>query len=418
MNRIHITDLARPEHSELEKQVMASAPEVVLSSAAVLALAQERTGLSDFGDMDFVERLDVWLQSLDEDRGLNRLGRAGAFDQIVRYAACRLRFEDRLKRHPEILEIKIERPIIIAGLPRSGTTHLVNILASNPALRAMKLWESMEPVPRDDEISFTDDDSNPRYRRAVEGWYILTQVLEHWEAMHEMAPDHIHEDIELQCLDFSTYIIDWLARVPRWQQYYYDRDQTPHYAYGKKVLQAMTQLQGPNRWLMKSPPHMENLKPLLKVYPDCSLIITHRDPVAVIQSAITMVAYWDRIRRSEADLPGLAKLWIDRIERLLKACVRDRDSLPEHQVMDVLFHEYMADQRAVVNKVYDHGGLNMTAEASRQVEDYLQENPRGKLGQVVYDPIGDFGIDIPALRERFAFYYERFPVRQEPVLGE
>jgi Sulfotransferase family len=389
-----------------------------MTADAVLAQARERTGLNNFGSMDFVERLEIWMQSIDEDRGLNRLGRAGAFEQIVRYAACRLQLEDRLRRHPEITDIIIDRPVIIAGLPRSGTTHLVNILATNPGLRSMKLWEAMEPVPKDEDISFADDDTNPRYRRAVEGWHVLTRVLRYWEAMHEMAPDHIHEEVELQCLDFSSYMIDWLARVPRWQQYYYDHDQTPHYAYSKKVLQAMTHLKGPNRWLMKSPPNMENLGPVMTTYPDCTLVITHRDPVAVIQSAITMMAYWDRIRRHEADLPGLAMLWINRIERLLKACVKDRDALPQNQVLDVYFHEYMRDQRGTVGRIYQLSGLAMTAEAAQQIDNYLTVNPRGKLGQVVYDPIGDFGIDIKALRQRFAFYYDRFPVKQEPVIGE
>jgi hypothetical protein len=415
---IRIADLAAPVFSDLERQAMASAAPVEMSAETVLAAARELTGLENFGAEDFRERLDVWLQSFDEDRGLNALGRAGALNQAIRYAAARLRVEDLIHRRPEILDVRIDRPVIIAGLPRSGTTHLVNVLATHPDLRSMPLWESMEPVPKVEELSFESNDRNPRYRRCIEMWQILTHVLTHWSAMHEMAPDHVHEEVELQCLDFGSYMPEWLARVPRWQQYYFDRDQTPHYRYARKVIQAMTWLQGPNRWVLKAPPNMENLRPVFATYPDARVIITHRDPVAVIQSAVTMVAYWDRIRRSSADLPGLAAYWIRRIERLLRACVRDRDSMPAGRVQDVLFHEYMANQRAVIEGAYRICELPMTAEAERRRDGYLEANPRGKFGRVIYDLRGDFGIDVAALRRRFQFYYDRFPVERELVHGE
>lgn len=415
---IRIADLASPVFSDLERQAMDSAPPVEMSEEHVLAAARQATGLESFGAADFRERLRIWLQSFDEDRGLNALGRAGALNQAIRYAAARLRVEDLMARHPEILGTEIDRPLIIAGLPRSGTTHLVNVLATHPELRSMPLWESMEPVPKSDELSFEPNDTNPRYRRCVEMWHILTHVLAHWSAMHEMAPDHVHEEVELQCLDFASYMPEWLARVPRWQQYYFDRDQTPHYRYARRVLQAMTWLKGPNRWVMKSPPNMENLRAVFAVYPDARVIITHRDPVAVIQSTVTMLAYWDRIRRTSTDLPGLAAYWIRRLERLLSACVRDRDAMPAGQVQDVLFHEYMADQRATVERALRLAELPMTVEAERRLDDYLAANPRGRLGRVIYDLPRDFGVDVGALRRRFQFYYDRFAVERERVSGE
>jgi hypothetical protein len=420
-NDIRITDLANPVFSDLEKQAMASARPVEMDMETMLAAARAETGLIDFGPDDFRERLSVWLKSFDEDQGLNALGRASVYDQTLRYAVGRLRIEDLLARHPEILDVGIDRPLVIAGLPRSGTTHLVNVLGTSPELRSMPLWECMEPVPKGDELSFEASDNNPRYRRCVEMWQILTAVLRHWSAMHEMEPDHIHEEVELQCYDFSSYMPEWIARVPRWRDYYYRHDQTPHYAYARKVIQAMTWFKGPNRWVMKSPPNMENLPALFATYPDATIVITHRDPVAVIQSAITMVAYWDRIRRKDsgrASLASLAEQWIGRIERLLRACVRDRDNVPQTRVIDVLFHEYMADQRGTIDKVYRTADLPLTAAAERSIDEYLDANPRGKHGRVIYDLQGDFGVDVAALRRRFQFYYDRFPVQQEPVLGE
>lgn len=414
---IHLTDLGQPVLTELQQQAIAYAPAVEMNLDAVLAAAKAKTGLDNFGPDDFRERLSVWLQSFDEDKALGPLGRAGMFGDCVRYASARLRYHDLVSRHPEIKDVEIDRPIIIAGLPRSGTTHLVNILASDPRLRSMQLWETMEPIPSPDDVPEADG-RDPRFVRTQEMWGQFEAILPLMPAMHEMAPDHVHEDIELQGLDFSSYLPEWLSRADRWREYYYQHDQTPHYAYAKGVLQALTWLKGPNRWVMKSPPHMENLKPLHSVYPDASIIITHRDPVAVIQSAITMIAYGDRIRRTEVDLKQLADYWINRVDHLLHACVRDRDSLPDNQVIDVLFSDYMADQKAVVSKVYDMAGLELTDDVNSRIDHYLAANPRGKHGRVIYDLQGHFGVDVAALRERFAFYYERFGVQQERVAGE
>ncbi|MHB9879335.1 sulfotransferase family protein [Pacificimonas sp. ICDLI1SI03] len=411
---ILIDDLAHPELTRMQRDAIAAAPEVHMDVEAVLGAARAATGLRDFGEDDFKERLAVWLRSFDEDGGLGPLGRATLFGECVRYASTRLRIEDLFRRHPEIGEVDIDRPIMVAGLPRSGTTHLVNILATDPRLRSTPLWETMEPIPVPGEAGEPD----PRHVRTREMWGGFEAVLPLMPAMHEMAPEHVHEDIELQGPDFSSYLPEWLSRPYRWRDYYDAHDQTPHYRYARRVMQALTWLRGPNRWVVKSPPHMENLPALMRVHPGAVVPITHRDPVAVLQSAITMLAYGDRIRRSRIDLTELAEYWIDRIERLLRACVRDRDVVPDDQSIDILFHEYMADQKATVARVYAKADLELTTEAEARIDGFLADNPRGKHGRVSYDLIGDFGVDIGAVRERFQFYYDRFPVKRETVKGE
>ena len=121
--------------------------DVEFTEEAVLGEARKRTGLSDFGPDDFRERLAVWCQAVDEDAELGPMGKVRFFGDMVRYAANRLRFHDLLERHPEILDVEIDKPIIIAGLPRSGTTHLVNLIAADKRLRSLPYWESLEPIP-------------------------------------------------------------------------------------------------------------------------------------------------------------------------------------------------------------------------------------------------------------------------------
>jgi hypothetical protein len=133
----------------------------------------------------------------------------------------------------------------------------------------------------------------------------------------------------------------------------------------------------------------------------------------VIQSAVTMLAYGDRVRRPSIEPEALAEYWIDRIERLLRACVRDRSRLPDARTVDVLFHEFMADDMGAVEAIYRAGGVEFDERARRQLQAFIVENPRGKHGQVLYDLQRDFGVAPEAVRERFAFYFDRFPVRAE-----
>ena len=141
-SELHIADLAEPVLTPMQEGARNGAEKfpVDLSEETILGEAVEHTGLSDFGDPDFRTRLVVQLESVNEDEGLGAVGRIGVYRDLVRYAANRLRFEDLLKRHPEILDVEIREPIIIGGLPRSGTTHLLNLIAADSRLRSLPYW--------------------------------------------------------------------------------------------------------------------------------------------------------------------------------------------------------------------------------------------------------------------------------------
>ncbi len=391
-----------------------------LTAEQVLERAMAETGLSDFGaETGFRERLAVTLQSLYEDKGLTRGGRINILQGAVRVMANRLRIEDLVKRHPEILEIPIEKPIFIAGLPRSGTTHLVNWLSRDERLNSLTLWESEEPVPA---VEVGPGEVDPRLARSAEFWGIFGRALPHMVAMHEMAANDIHEDNELLYMDLNCYSWEFQARLPRWIDYYLAHDRTGSYAYEKKVLQVISwyrsdkgknPAKGQRRWLLKSPQHMENLAAIKAVFPDATMVITHRDPVDVLRSLTTMLGYSDRIRRSDIDPPALARLWADRIERLLRECVEQREAWGADQSLDVLFHEYMGDQEGMARRIYGLAGLDLPPEIEAKLLGYLNENPRHAHGKVIYDLEGVFGMNVAQLREQYAFYYNRFPVKQE-----
>lgn len=417
---IRITDLAEPQLTAAQRGAIdygENLQPIELHSASILSEAQSLTGLHDFGPTDFLQRLDLLCDEWGSDPSLLNIGRLSLRNKLLQNAKGRLLIQDVLTRHPEIHDVEIRAPIIVAGLPRSGTTHLLNLMAADSRLRSLPLWESYEPVPLPGEALLTGG-IDPRYQRCADQWQMMQALSPLLAAMHPMNPDHIHEELELMGPDFASYNYEWLGVSPRWRDHYYASDQTPHYEYMKTVLKILTWQDGDRtgertRWVLKCPQHLEQLAVLRKVFPDATVPITHRDPVSVIQSAITMLGYGQRVSRRNIDLDGLLQYWTDRILHLLRACVRDRELLSDTQSIDVLFHEFMADDLGMVEKIYERANLPMTAAARSQLQEFLRQHPRGKEGRIVYDLRGDFGVEPAAIREKFAFYFERFPVQVE-----
>ena len=418
-DEIRINDLQHPELTPQQRGAMdyVDTLQIELNSDSIRREAQQITGCGDFGPSDFQPRLELLCDEWSSDAGLTNLGRLSLRNKLLQHASSRLLIQDVLNRHPEIHDIEIQAPIIVAGLPRSGTTHLLNLMAADSRLRALPLWESYEPIPRPGEQPSTAG-VDPRYQRCAEQWQMMQSLTPLLAAMHPMHPDHIHEELELMGPDFASYNYEWLSVSPRWRDHYYATDQTPHYEYLKTVLKILTWQDGDHsgsatRWVLKCPQHLEQLTVLHSVFPDATVAVTHRDPVSVIQSAITMLAYGQRINRKQVDLDGLVAYWPDRVLHLLQACVNDRAVWPVQQSIDVLFHEFMADDLGMVERIYAKAGLAMTESARCELQQYVDTHPRGKDGRVVYNLREDFGVDPTELRERFSFYFERFPVKIE-----
>jgi hypothetical protein len=230
--------------------------------------------------------------------------------------------------------------------------------------------------------------------------------------MHEMTVDHAHEEIQLLAIDFSTMLFETTAPMPTWRDAYRARDQRPSYAFMRRVLQVLQWLRGGTRWVLKSPQHLEQFPALLDTFPDATFVVTHRDPVSVTTSMVTMLAYSSRLSRDRVDVAGIGRYWADRLELMLRSCAEDRDVLPAGQAIDVHFDEFMADDLAMVARVYDLAGQSLDDTARSAMRRFMADHPRGKFGAVEYD-LAELGLDLAGLRKQMDFYTERFGVTRE-----
>lgn len=415
IERTRLRDLAAPEFSATARAVLgelaAQTEHVALEPPVILAAAQAESGLSDFGDDEFMVGLERLCAGLTNEAGLSEAGKVISFATLVRLARNRLRVEELIKRHPEILDEVIDRPIFIVGLPRTGTTHLVNLISADPGVRSMRYWEGLEPVPETFERG--ESQVTERFDRASDAWGLMEAVIPHMKMMHEMNADHVHEDIELIALNFSTVLFEAiLGPMPSYRDWLRATDQIIAYRYWKKTLQVMQWLRGGTRWVLKTPEHLERLRELHTVFPDGVFIFTHRDPVSITASYATMEAYMARLTQDPVEPHRVGAYWADRIGGMVRSCAANRDVIPAEQSMDILFDDFMADDVATVERVYALAGQPFTAESRQAMDAFMLDHPRGKYGAVEYD-LDALGLDLTELRQTLQFYTDRFGVALE-----
>jgi hypothetical protein len=369
-----------PEIADLRASLAPMAEGIRLEPDAVVAEATASTGLDDLGtaaDPGWHDRLATLLRGLREEAGLGTWGTVSNHGLVSQLIANRLRLTDLLRRHPEIHDVPVEAPIVILGLPRTGTTHLHNVLAADPALRSLPYWEALAPVPA--------GDPDERVALTAVALDVVNASMPLFVRMHEMTPEHAHEEIQLLAIDMSSMLFETIAPMPSWRDAYLARDQTPSYRYLRTVLQALTFLRGGDRWVLKSPQHLEQIPALVEVFPDATFVVTHRDPVAVTGSMLTMLAYAARMASDRPDPRAIAHYWVPRVEQLLAGCLRDHGLLPAERTVHVRLDDLVADDVGVVRRVYDVARQPFDDRAERAIGEYLRSHPQGRHGSVEVD---------------------------------
>jgi len=419
-----LTDPVFPEEIEAAFEMVAAAAEAITFSLdALKERTAEETGLDDFGDDLADHSLEVFLHALDQEGELSSLGRYSAWESASKSMRTRLLVTDLLKRHPEIHDIEIRRPIVIAGHARTGTTHMHNLMSADPTLRSLPYWESLEPVPPASEQGQRWDrvEDDPRYQRCTESLSGLNATLPMFKRMHDMYPEHVHEEIQLLAVAGSTMLFETSAVIPTWRDHYLATDQTPFYEYMKTMLKVLTfaDLEAGGdvrRWLLKSPQHVEQYGPLMTVFPDATVVRTHRDPVAISTSMATMNTYVGRMSRQPDKVGDIGRYWIERLETMMRAAVDQRDLVPSEQCLDVAFHEFMADDIATIRRIYDLADQPFTGETDAAMTQFMADHPRGKHGRVLYD-LSQFGVDSRERRQALQFYVDAFDITIEDGLS-
>lgn len=376
----------------------------------IIAAAQAQTGLTDFGDPAALEGLERLLQSYAGEAKFTERGSQMAHGDLVTYMGIRMRIEAWLKDHPELLERPIEKPLFVFGLPRTGTTLLINLLHADPARRSFLRWEAYEPTPpaKPEELS-----AGPRYEAMQAKTQMALQYMPHIAAIHFEEADSPTECQFLMTPSFCSQVYESQADIPSYRQWFlHEADYLPAFRQHKRTLQVL-QHHAPGQWTLKNPWHPLYLDALKEVYPDARLVMTHRDPADVVGSICSLIKYVRAIYSDEVDLEGIGKSFMETFQIMIDRADAFKAKHGADAILDVQYADLMRDPIAAARGIYDRFGDAYTPEAEAGMQAYMADNQQGKHGKHAYS-LEEFGLTREGVHERFADYIERYGI---PVKG-
>jgi hypothetical protein len=370
----------------------------VASPGELMDAAAARTGLQDFGEDSFREGLEILARSLETEARLNSRGEGFVYQRIGLHLAQRLKVEDWYRRHPEIDDVVIERPLFGMGLPRTGSTALSFLLAQDPNVRYLRSWEAAQPCPPPSTVQGDDPRIPAGEQQVVAG------------SRHHV-PQDAHgpmECLDLMALDFTSQIFQAYAQIPSYSAWLVDRaDFTSTYRYERRVLKLLAWGEPVRPWRLKSPAHVLSLDYLDRVFGDAKFVMTHRDPTDVILSVADVYAdivggFTDHLdRRYLGELN--VQQWSTGMERVAKF----RDAGADNRFYDIDFRAMQADPVGEVRRLYAWLGEPVSDEFENRMRVWWAENAEKREPHPKAEPAA-FGLDFNAIRPLFATYTDRW----------
>lgn len=381
-----------------------SAP--VFDRETLLAAARERTGLSDFGDTWFFEPMDHYIAATNAEGKLTEAGFAGQTESILKGLASRLRMVEDIKRHPEILDEEVEVAAIILGLPRTGSTIFHRLLASAPGMTAIRWYEAQNYAPLPG-----DEPGNPKARRAyaeamIEGWLSLSPEL---ASIHPLDPDAPDEEIIILGQLFITTMVEAMTFIPSFAKWLNGYDQAKGYEDLKTILKYL-QWQDPTRrgkkWILKSPQNLPYTEVIANAFPKAVLVMTHRDPLEVVPSYVSMEAALYKLNSVHSD-EAVGAFWFPRLAEWMHRFEEARARIGEDRFIDIDYREVAREPLKQAQRVLAHIGVPLDDKIEAALTEFMAGNKREQRPMHDYS-LERFGLNEADVREAFASYRARY----------
>ena len=386
---------------------------VDLSAEFLMAKAKKEVSLDDFGDMAFLEPMRILIESIEAEANLTPFGRMVQQGRMIGLLKNRLLVQEAVKCNPEILQEKIEAPLVIVGLQRTGTTMLHRMLAQDASNLTMAWWQGGNPAPgaiAGNKEADTSED--PRILAAEKQIKALAYLNPDFMAIHPMDARAADEEILLLDFSFISTTPEAAMHVPSYAKWLEGHDNTPAYEYLKLLLQYL-QWQDKKagnlrkRWVLKTPHHLEYLDILLKTFPGAKLIQTHRDPVQTLASFCSMIAVGRGLGTDHVDPIEIGQHWGRKVSLMMDKTLAVRDKIGDSYFIDVNYKDVITDPVAEIRRIYTAIGDEVSVEFEQAIQCWRQENDQHKHGKHEYK-LEDFGLNEDNEKQRFLRYRQRF----------
>jgi hypothetical protein len=363
-------------------------------------------GKEDFGDPDYLDALRILLQSLDEEAELSPIGRQSLAGIVVTALCGRLSSEASWAREPDAQTRDFPlAPLLIVGLPRTGTTALHRMLCSDPRHQGLELWLGQSPKPRPAAAEWNSDAD---YRRCELGVKELFAAAPEMAKIHSMAADAPDECWNLMRQSFASVTFECVAHIPSYSAWWADCDMAGAYERWARNLHLIGSREPEKRWILKDPSHLFSPEALLEAAPEALIVMTHRDPARSIPSVCSLNATARIANEKAPDLRALGSeqiaLWSRGMERFMAARARHPD-----RFIDLHFTDFQRDPLASVEGIYARMGSPLASEIRSELAAWQRENPSGEH----HYGAGEFGLDPERIRTEFREYVEAFEIPPE-----
>lgn len=373
----------------------------------LLDSAKSATGLANFGADSFREGLEILVDSADREGRLNNMGRAQLDGTVINLLSKRLEVEDWYMRHPEIDDQEIIAPLMILGLPRTGSTALHCLLGEDPDVRVIRNWESANPCPPPETATQHTD---PRIAQAKEAMRLRDKLTPRMKQMLPSTATSPMEDQFIMGYDFKSQVFQAMFRIPAYFEWvHYKADMQSTFQYVKRVLKLLQWRCPPTNWRLKNPSYSAFIEGLDAVFPDSRYCMTHRDVAKVMPSVADVYFELSNINTDDIDKKWIGEITSEMVETGINRLIAFREKGNEDRFFDIHFAPFQKDPFPTVQKLYDFLGEEFTPEAHARMLAWRNDTPRDKHGRHEYNG-ADYGFDTASLRERFRFYTDRFDV--------
>ena len=422
INEITVDDLEAPEISDRGLEILAerAAIPIEFSIQGILQFAEDASDVPIHQDEDFFQNLERFLLEGDRRGGFSEAGKKLLAAECANLIIQRSRLEALFRQHPEIADVEVTAPIVIAGIPRSGTTNLSNIMSSDSRLRALSFWQSRAPFPANDPNQSPELSEEERAELGRQVMADMHALMPLSKLMYDISFADAMEELCFMAMAGCPLMYMPQTYTPDWNHWFYNEmDPAGMYNLIKRGLQALNWLQraekgAAKRWVLKTPHHLGFLPALHGEFPDAHLIVTHRDPASSTVSNATMNAYVLRETHARPDPQHGYEVAVHMADGMIGGLVRDIDTINWTSVTHVHFHNYMADVMGTLESIYDAVNLPFTDQARVELKAYIDAHPRGRHGgKLTYNPERDFGVTREQIRDRYQAYIEKFSVRIE-----
>jgi len=370
---------------------------------SLLAAASGAAGLNDFGPgAEYLPGLTQLLIALDEDGPrFAPGGREFAWNALVGALISRLMLVEGVRKHTDTLKQAPRRPLVITGMPRTGTTALHKLLSVDPQFQGLEKWLTVFPQPRPPRETWRD---HAQFQETAAGLEAFFKAAPEMRAAHNIVADEVDECLEILKQGFCSNLWGSSFRAPQYDAWWREQSELPAYRYFAKAIGLIGAYDCDKTWLLKNPGHIMQLPALFEVFPDACVVQTHRDPVQALPSLASVLTMARRVTEGErVDKHEIGQREVENWARATDAAIEARAHLPAKQFVDIRQADLQDDPMGTVRKIYGHFGFRLSTETVEAMRQRINQNPQRAHGAHGYTP-DEFGLARGAIKERFSRY--------------